>query len=237
MPGFTLYDGRMMKVTLNTVTKSLLALGCAAIISSTVYAEPANLSLLKQEIETYHDSGLYEKELAKAISQAQDYIIKEAKLNARQGNKKKLAIVLDIDETSLSNYQNMVKRHFSADLLQIHKEILAANAPAIAPMLLLYDNAQKHGVDIFFVTGRKISELSATRTNLLRAGFTNWKGLFLRPDDYNKASIVPFKTKARETISKQGYTIIASIGDQYSDIQGGFAQKGFKLPNPYYYLP
>jgi len=48
--------------------------------------------------------------------------------------------------------------------------------------------------------------------------------------------LVTFKSEARAAITKQGYTIIASIGDQYSDLKGGYAEKTFKLPNPYYYL-
>nr|WP_232220795.1 HAD family acid phosphatase [Legionella tunisiensis] len=88
-----------------------------------------------------------------------------------------------------------------------------------------------------FVTGRPLSELKATRANLLRAGFNHWAGLYLRPDTYRQPSITPFKTQARKSIANQGYTVIASIGDQDSDLKGGFMQKGFKLPNPFYHLP
>lgn len=226
-----------MKGSIKAIAKTLIIASFISLFSSPLFSEPDNLSLLKKEIQNYHDSGLYEKELAQAIYQAQDYIIKQATINERHGNPKKLAIVLDIDETSLSNYNNMIKRDFIGDKKLIHKEILAANSPAIKPMVKLYKDAIKHGVQVFFVTGRSISELKATRANLLKAGFKNWAGLYLRPDDYNQSSIIPFKTKARESITNQGYTIVASIGDQYSDIKGGYMQKGFKLPNPFYHLP
>ena len=36
---------------------------------------------------------------------------------------------------------------------------------------------------------------------------------------------------------EQGYTILLTIGDQESDLAGGFAERGFKLPNPVYFLP
>ncbi len=212
-------------------------LSFSLLFSALSFAEPANLTLLQQEILVYHDSGQYEKELTQAILQAQNYIDAEVTANKNQGSKKKLAIVLDIDETSLSNYPNMIKRHFVADRTQIHQDILAATAPAITPTLMLYKDALKKGVVVFFITGRASSELAATETNLKNAGFEHWSGLYLRPDSYNESSIAPFKTQTREAISKQGYTIVASIGDQYSDINGGFTQKGFKLPNPYYYLP
>ncbi|ASQ46673.1 HAD family acid phosphatase [Legionella clemsonensis] len=226
-----------MKGSIKTIAKILLITSFISIFSSPLFSEPDNLSLLKKEIQTYHDSGLYEKELEQVIHQAHDYIIKQSIINERQGNPKKLAIVLDIDETSLSNYNNMIKRDFVGDKNLIHQDILAANSPAIEPMIKLYNDAMKHGIKVFFVTGRAMSELNATRMNLLRAGFKNWAGLYLRPDGYNKSSIIPFKTQARESITNQGYTIVASIGDQYSDIKGGYMQKGFKLPNPFYHLP
>ncbi len=206
-------------------------------LSFSAYAEPANLLILTNEIKTYHDSGLYEKEIAKAIREAEAYIQSQAEMNAKNNKNKKLALILDIDETSLSNYDKMVKRNFIAHREQLHKEILAADAAAIKPTLSLYNKARKLGIEVFFVTGRPQNELDATKTNLERAGYKGWSGLYLRPDDYNQPSIIPFKKQARELITKQGYTIIASIGDQKSDIEGGYLQKGFKLPNPYYYLP
>ena len=58
-----------------------------------------------------------------------------------------------------------------------------------------------------------------------------------RPDDdYNK-SIVPFKSGARAKIEKAGYAIIVTVGDQQSDLDGGFAECGFKLPDPFYFIP
>lgn len=206
-------------------------------LASTCCAEPNNLALLTHEVKTYHDSGVYEKELAQAILEAENYILQQAALNSKDKTAKKLAIVLDIDETSLSNYNYMVKRHFIANHKQLHKEMDAADAPAIRPTLSLYNKVRQQGVAVFFVTGRPQIELNATESNLLRAGYKDWSGLYLKPDNYKQGSIIPFKSQIRKSITEKGYTIIASIGDQYSDIKGGYAQKGFKLPNPYYYLP
>ncbi|KTD32832.1 acid phosphatase, class B [Legionella nautarum] len=214
-----------------------ISLGIALFLTSLAYAEPPNLGILKKELMTYHDSGLYLKEISCVVAKAQSYILQQAALNERQGNKKKLAIVLDIDETTLSNYKTIAQHRFSATRKQIVQDILAADAPAIQPMLALYSNARKHGIEVFFVTGRSMALMKATRKNLLSAGYNHWAGLYLRPDDYKQSSIIPFKSRARKSITQQGYTIVASIGDQYSDFKGGYAQKGFKLPNPYYYLP
>lgn len=223
-----------MKLRLNLLLQVLFIFTLA---SQPAFPEPANLSLVKQEVKNYYDSGLYHQELEKKILEAQQYIEHQALENQQSKHPKKLAIVLDIDETSLSNYNKMVQRDFIGNREQIHKEILAADSPVIKPMLVLYKNAQKHGVKVFFVTGRVETEREATQKNLLSAGYSQWSGLFLRPDKYQNASIIPFKSEARANIEKKGYTIVATIGDQLSDINGGYAEKGFKLPNPFYYLP
>jgi acid phosphatase len=207
------------------------------LFSISVFSEPPNLSLAKVEVKKYHDSGLYEKELAQVILNAQEYIIHQAIIEQKHIPHKKLAIVLDIDETSLSNYDSMIKRDFTGTHIQFHQDILTANAPAIKPTLALYKEALHQGIEVFFVTGRHQSERSATEKNLIQAGYTRWAGLYLRPDHYTSQSIIPFKSHTRELIMQKGYTILATIGDQFSDLKGGFTKKGFKLPNPYYYLP
>lgn len=222
---------------LKATSHALIAFACAFALQSKSFAEPANLSHLKAEVQAYHDSGAYQKELTKVISTARQYIDQRTATNKRLEKPQKLAIVLDIDETSLSNYDNMLARDFAGSQKRIHNDMLAANAPAIKPMLKLYQEAQKNNVAIFFVTGRVSSEKQATAENLKSAHYTNWAGLYVRPDGYTKKSIVPYKSQTRSAITKQGYTIIASIGDQKSDLIGGFAEKTFKLPNPYYYIP
>jgi acid phosphatase len=223
----------MMKI----IFKTIMTLGSILLFFSSAFSEPSNLGLLKTEVINYHDSGAYEKELTDVISKAHHYIVAQVDINKHSAVKKNLAIVLDIDETSLSNYDRMVKRNFTANRNQFHQDILAADAPAIKPMLFLYNDAIKQGVKVFFVTGRQDSELDATKTNLLKAGYKNWTGLYLRPNNYQQKSIIHFKQHTRALISKKGYTIIASIGDQYSDLLGGHAKREFKLPNPYYFLP
>ena len=209
------------------------AITCVFFANKASFAEPANLGLLMQELKTYHDSGEYDKELTKAIQKAQVYINKRAQTKLPN---QKLAIVLDIDETSLSNYDKFVEHQYVGTLERIHQDILSGDAPAIAPMLALYNDALKHGVSVFFVTGRKESDRDITITNLTNSGYHDWAGLALKSNDYNLPSAIPFKSQERAKIIKQGYTIIADIGDQYSDLKGGYTEKTFKLPNPYYFL-
>jgi predicted secreted acid phosphatase len=206
-------------------------------ISITTHAEPANLGQLKIDLEAYHDTGAYDKELKQVAQQAEAYITTRAQTNAKAEKPLKLAIILDIDETTLSNYKGIIERKFCENQEKIDRDIKKANAPAIAPMLALYQDARRKKVAVFFVTGRRSNLKKATEKNLTEAGYTTWNGIYFRPKEDTNKSIIPFKTQVRSNITQSGYTIIASIGDQGSDLTGGYADKVFKLPNPYYYLP
>lgn len=215
------------------IVSFLVSFLCLNLVLPAVYAEPSNLSLVKEKILVYYTKGGYQRELDQHIARAREYIDQRAS----QAKAEKLAIVLDIDETSLSNVKRIVRENFSANPEKIKRGILAANSPAIKPMLSLYNDAKSKSIAIFFVTGRPESFRKATQLNLLKAGYKNWAGLYLRPEIYNIPTIIDFKSKTRKMIEKKGYKIIASIGDQESDLKGGYAEKVFKLPNPFYYLP
>lgn len=219
------------------IANTLFAIVCAAVINAKSFAEPTNLSSIKSSLQTYHDSGMYQKELAQVAARANQYITRQATTNEHSKHPQKLAIVLDIDETSLSYYNHMFKRHFCHDPIASRQEILTENAPAIQPILALYQDALKHNISVFFITARRSFAYQATVRNLKAAGYRKWAGLYTRPNYYKESSMAPFKSETRAMIAKQGYTIVASIGDQLSDLYGGHAQKTFKLPNPYYFIP
>lgn len=216
-----------------------LALICALLVQTKSFAEPMNIVEAKQSLRTYHDSGLYDKEIQTIANQANQYILQEAKLNQQRKHPLKLAIVLDVDETSLSYYEAIEKRDFCYNASKARETILNQKAPAIQPILKLYNEALKHDISVFFVTARHDDTYDATARNLQKAGYQHWAAIYTRPNHLKdgKHSRAPFKTDIRAKITQKGYTIIASIGDQNSDLSGGYAKKTFKLPNPFYYIP
>ncbi|MCW2995480.1 MAG: acid phosphatase, partial [Conexibacter sp.] len=144
----------------------------------------------------------------------------------------KPAIVLDIDETSLSNYSGLVATNFSSAGTAI--PAAAGTGTAIAPILALYRDARAKGVAVFFVTGRPSAIAQATADNLKSAGYTaGWDGLQFKPADQ---ATVAFKAGARAAIEQRGYDVVLDAGDQESDLNGGHADRLFKLPNPYYLI-
>lgn len=207
-------------------------------ITTVCYAkEPKNLDIVKQEAIKYHDSGEYQKDQAKVVDQAMLYLKKRLESEKQKPSNKKFAIVLDIDETSLSNYPDMVKLNFGGTEEDIERAEGNGTDPVIAPTLELYRYAQENKIAVFFITGRTENYRKPTAANLIQAGYSNWNGLILKPVNYHQPSAATYKTAAREEIEKMGYDIILNMGDQKSDLTGKHADKTFKLPNPYYLVP
>ncbi|MFM7245985.1 MAG: HAD family acid phosphatase [Actinomycetota bacterium] len=46
-----------------------------------------------------------------------------------------------------------------------------------------------------------------------------------------------YKAQRRQILERAGWQIALSIGDQVSDMTGGYADAGFLLPNPVYFIP
>jgi acid phosphatase len=212
-----------------------------SLCSSALYAtEPQNLQITKNTLINYHDSGAYEQDIDAVVYQAQAYLSEVIAEQQKQKSKEKLAIVFDIDETVLSSYDQMHRLTFGGTLDEINRLTAEErNAPVIPAALALYKQALKENVHIFFITGRHNTSQQQKNTvqNLHAAGFTQYDGLMMKPVNYNKPSASIYKTAMRKKITDQGYHIVLNIGDQMSDLRGGYADRTYKLPNPYYYIP
>jgi acid phosphatase len=224
---------------------ALLASGCSHTPSTapdTGVASPApvpNIYDVQRAIDEYVDSGRYAAEVDAVVSQALAW------LETRAPSVRKPAIVLDVDETSLSNWPayraNGWVRIINGDCdlekgpCNIRKWQESARAAALPATLALAQRAEQLGVAVFFITGRPADERAATEQNLREQGY-HFEGLVLRPAGVFR-SAVDFKAPARCAIEREGYTIVLSLGDQRSDLDGGCSERGFKLPNPVYFLP
>jgi hypothetical protein len=195
----------------------------------------ANLTDIKTELKEYATSGTYERDLEAMVARASTCM-----LDAVAGAERP-ALVLDIDETALSNYDWMVSVDFLRDsplLTDLFTEHANTSAiPAIAPTLELYRTAREHDIAVFFITGRAERLRAVTEANLKNVGYTDFAGASFNSPDYKDKSIVPFKSQARADIEQDGYTIIANVGDQDSDLEGGHGGCPHKLPDPYYFIP
>ena len=198
-----------------------------------------NLDTLKAELRQYHDCtctcGCYADDLDRQADKAIADLRQRA---ARRRPQEKLALILDIDETALSNYPEMAKADFAYNKAAFDAWVESAEAAAIPGTLRLYRVAHRLGVVIIFLTGRPEAQRAATERNLREQGFAQWKQLILRPANEAKETALAYKSAERARIAAAGYTLVLNVGDQWSDLRGKpEAEHSIKYPDPYYFIP
>lgn len=113
-----------------------------------------NLDDEKAQLRQYHDCtckcGCYAKDLDLQADRAIAFLRQRA---AHRAPNQKLALVLDIDETALSNYEEMLSAGFAYNSDAFNVWVNSAKAPAIPGTLRLAKEAKKLGVSVFFLTG------------------------------------------------------------------------------------
>jgi predicted secreted acid phosphatase len=180
-----------------------------------------NLDTLKDELKQYHactcTCGCYAKDLDLQAERAIAFLRQRA---ARRGPNDKLGLVLDIDETTLSNYEETEKAGFAYDAKAFNAWVESAQAPAIQGTLRIFNEAKRLGVSVFFLTGRGEAERAATEQNLRGQGFEGWQELILRKAGQRSSTALEFKSAERARIVAQGYRIVLNVGDQWSDLRG-----------------
>lgn len=219
--------------------------------------EPYNLDFLKDSINAYYagykdatghhrigDDSQWGKDVAAITARAQAYL---AQRLARH-RPAVPAIMLDIDDTSISTYTVSADFDFGGgpEASAADKKADTDNTyPVIRPVLQLARWAHAHGVKVVFITGRHDEDTAISRNQLAGLGYPI-DGLYLRPRSNPPAYLpcgttctaIPFKSSTRKYLEQsRGYDFIEAIGDQVSDYAGGYDDRGFKLPNPMYDIP
>src|SRR5689334_16300631 len=164
------------------------------------------------------------------------------------------AIVFDADDTTLWTYDmEDAAMHFNFDPALQDVWVQDQRFPATPGMVKFVNRAERLGFAIFGLTGRNNDQEAATLANLDKVGytpfdadnfFTKWTGKegSTQPDYVTcaaaKCTTVEYKAQTRKHIEEDlGYDIVLNVGDQWSDLQGGYADRTLKLPNPTYFLP
>ena len=199
----------------------LLGGGDAAIAQSTPSPTKSD------EIVAYRESGDWDADIDRVIRRARRQVI-------RHRDDSNPAMVLDIDDTSLSTYECLKEFEFDRRASDCGKR---DDLPAVSQTRELYRFARRQGVSVFFITGRRERARGSTRRNLRAAGYSGTLRVRLRPNREAPGTHDGWKARTRAAIEARGYTIVANVGDQRSDLDGGHALRRFKLPNPMYVIP
>ncbi|HPJ20635.1 MAG: hypothetical protein H6528_02305 [Actinobacteria bacterium] len=185
--------------------------------------------------------GIYENGTIRAL---QKDVAKQARQTIRAWQRQhpkasKPAVIFDVDDTMLNNYEEYSTNDpaFSYDHAKDVQFALECKATANVPVRRLYRQLVADGFRIGIITGRPQDQRSATRDCLRERGFQEWNTLITRTDATSSLSSARFKAKARKSLQDKGWTIVASVGDQISDMSYGRLKYGFLMPNSMYYLP
>jgi hypothetical protein len=201
-----------------------------------------NLGALKETLLQYHDCtctcGCYTAELDSVTREAgaffDNYVstaLTGDHLDKRTGRKP--VVVIDIDETALSNWEIIKDRDFGYSRESFLQWEQAAKAPAIPGTLRLFNAVKAQGLPAVFLTARLESERDVTVGDLRAAGYAEWDGLIMKGADA-PALAADYKSQQRAALREKGFIVVINIGDQASDLSGEPALGRFKLPNPFY---
>jgi predicted secreted acid phosphatase len=130
-------------------------------------SEPPNVGDAKFAAIAYYKSGAYERDLAAVASRV------SARLAERAPQVSRAALVLDIDDTVLSNWEVIMADDFGRVFEGPCRSLpngpcgwvawdLRARTPAIQQMLAVFKQARSLGVAVFFISGRDERQRAAT---------------------------------------------------------------------------
>lgn len=195
-----------------TTVAAVAVLGLGASVTAAVPAAAApSAAAVGAAAAAEVDYATWQSDVKAVIDTATPYI-RQRTANA---SGQQLAIVFDIDNTTLETH---------------YTPWYQLPTPALKPSLALAEYAKSRGVDVFFVTARPGIIESVTEWNLENVGYPV-DGLYVRdlPDLFDEVSA--YKTASRADIESDGYTIIANVGNNTTDLVGGHAERTFKLPD------
>jgi acid phosphatase len=148
---------------------------------------------------------------------------------------KKPTVVLDIDETTMSNWGCLDAADFA--LTGLATCVVQSTSVAFPAAKAFIRHARAKKVAIAFITGAPQAACALRQKNLIAQGIKQPFTLKCRPASDTRDTVVPFKSAARKAIIASGRTIVLNVGDQKSDLAGGAARKTVLLPNPIYVTP
>ncbi|WP_033291939.1 HAD family acid phosphatase [Amycolatopsis jejuensis] len=235
-----------------TVAGGATALAGSDAVTAAHSREPANIGQVKNDVKAYYgdyldasgkhhysDTSRFVTDTKRVVADAQRYLTKSL------GKVKNPAIVLDVDDTSEVTYGWEADNDFGFDPVKQQKAIDDGTFVANKPVLELANWAAQRGVRVYFLTGRNEFQGPQSLKNLANEGYPAPTGAFFKPKttapDYLPCGLtcntVQYKSGTRAHIQATGSHIVLNIGDQFSDLEGGYADHPVKLPNPMYYLP
>lgn len=214
-----------------------------------------HLSTALSDYDQYHNTVLFEQRkqalyqfyTAQYLSEVQKLCTTALTYLVNQPATEKSAVIFDIDDTALYTYQWHTPAAFiwstQPHLVEARTHGRHKKAPAIPPVLDLYNALKARGFTIIFLSARPLQDLENTKNELHMAGYHHNDPIILMPENlptptHEDAYSLAYKTSAwkcsiRKHLTQQ-YTLVGCIGDRATDFEGGYTGYQVRLPNYLY---
>jgi 5'-nucleotidase (lipoprotein e(P4) family) len=205
-----------MRFLISLLTLTLLT-SCASVRKENVDYQEAGTLWLQSSAEA--KALIYQ-----AFNIARLRLDQDLKRKGRKYNSKKRAIVVDVDETIVDNspYQAkniLIGREYTSS--NWAEWIDLANAKALPGAVEFLNYAKSRGVEVFFITNRKVRGYDATLKNLKELGFpVTKKNLFLREGKSHSKEV------RRQRVLKT-HRFVLLMGDTLGDFGPFFEKQSF----------
>ena len=153
--------------------------------------------------------------------QAYNIARKNVDLEVSKKHEKPLAIIADLDETIFNNtpYNEMlIKKNTSYNQENWSNWVNKKVATAIPGALDFFKYADSKGVEIIYLSNRKIENYEPTKSNLIDLGFP-----------FDESTIMLLRDKTRDKLDRRdavtNYNVIMLIGDNLGDFDSVFFGK------------
>lgn len=191
-------------------------------------------------IDDYYASGRAERDRIVVVEQARGWLTHWAQESCPNGLARcHAAVVVDIDDTLLDSvpFYAHADPPFTHDVREWRRFRDGCRQPAIISTRMLVRRLHRSGWHIVLVTGRESTNRTQTRRCLHLRGVTGWDALIMRAPADSATSAAQWKEQQRALLVGRGWQVVASIGDQRSDMDGHHVLRGFLLPNAIYATP
>lgn len=139
-------------------------------------------------------------------------------------------IVFDIDEVVLSNLPYVNDYNYS--YLSTPENIEKGECILIEQCKNTFEIINTKNIKYAFITGRKEYLRKITINNLEKYNLKNYQKLYLCPNNFI-GDVQDFKLSCRKDLSEK-FNIVYNIGDQLSDLIGGYSENELLIFNPFY---
>lgn len=190
-----------------------------------------------QAIEDYYTTGQARRDQSAVVRRARSWITEWVADNCGGAPASCAAtVVFDVDDTLLSGYPYYEGTGFTWNSGSWDAYVQSCQSPAIEPSRELFRSLKRKGFVVILLTGRSEAERSSTADCLRQRGISGWDRLIMQSPAQESLSSAMYKAQERAQLERSGLRIVASIGDQVSDMSRGHLKAGFLMPNLMYFI-